>query len=134
MHKAMQAYRDTLHTTQMESNHTTTMLQDIPTFDEKDSSNLEDWFIDIKTTTDILTGSHTCLAKARSCNLTHTLIHDATPTEKCWYKIKGILRLKLCNANIHTYTSRFMEIQQKDNKTLATYIHCFKTAAKLMCF
>ena len=45
-------------------------------------------------------------------------------------KSKAILRLKLCNANIHTYTTRFMEIQQKDSETLAAYIHPFKTAAK----
>ena len=32
VHKTMQAYTDTLHTTQRESNLTTTMLQDIPTF------------------------------------------------------------------------------------------------------
>ena len=38
---------DTLHKTQRESNLTTTMLQDIPTFDGQDSSKLEDWFMDI---------------------------------------------------------------------------------------
>ena len=37
VHKTMQAYTDTLHTTQRESNLTTTMLQDIPTFDGQDS-------------------------------------------------------------------------------------------------
>ena len=37
VHKTMQAYMDTLHTTQRESNFTTTMLQDIATFDGKDS-------------------------------------------------------------------------------------------------
>ena len=49
---------DTLHTIQRESNLTTTMLQDIPTFDEQDSSMLEDWFMDRETATDILTKSH----------------------------------------------------------------------------
>ena len=33
-------------------------------------------------------------------------------------------------AYIHTYTSRFMEIQQKDSETLTTYIHRFKKEAK----
>ena len=46
----------------------------------------------------------------------------------------GTLRLKLCNANIHTYTSCFMEIQQKDNETLAAYVQCFKWAAKSCAF
>ena len=85
--------------------------------------------MDIETAANILTESHTHLAEAKSHGLTHMLIHEATQTVKCWDEIKGILRLKLCNANINTYTSHFMEIQQKDNETLAAYIHCFKTAA-----
>ena len=36
----------------------------------------------------------------------------------------------LNNASIHTYTSRFMEIQQKDSETLTAYIHRFKKEAK----
>ena len=59
---------------------------------------------------------------------------EATQTGKCWVEINGILRLKLCNANIHTYTSCFMEIQQKDIETLVAYIHLFKTAAKQCAF
>ena len=110
------------------------MLQDIPAFDGQDSSKLEGWFMDIETTADILTESHTCLVGAKSLSLTLTLIHKATQTGKCWDEIKGILRLKLCNANIYTFTSCFMEIQQEDSETLATYIHHFKTAAKQCAF
>ena len=56
--------------------------------------------------------------------------HPQGPSSrKCWDEIKGILRLKLWNANIHLYTSHFMELQQKDNETLAAYVHCFKTVA-----
>ena len=66
VYKTMQAYTDTLHATQRESNITTTMLQDIPTFDGQDSSKLEDWFMDIATTADILIESHMCLAEAKS--------------------------------------------------------------------
>ena len=69
--------------------------------------------MDIETTADIFTESCTHLAEAKSCGLTHTLIHQATQTGKCWDEIRGIIRLKLCNANIHTYTSCFMEIQQE---------------------
>ena len=36
----------------------------------------------------------------------------------------------LNNASIHTYTSRFMEIQQKDSETLTACIHRFKKEAK----
>ena len=121
---------DTLCATHRESNLTTTMLQDIPIFDGQDSSKLDDWFMDIETAADILT----FLAKAKSCSLICTLICEATQTGKCLDDIKGILRLKLCNANIHTYTSRFMEIQQKDNETVAAYIHHFKTAARQCAF
>ena len=113
-----------------EQNLTTAMLQDITTFDGQDSSKLEDWFMDIETAIDILTKSHTCLAETKSHSLTCTLIHKAIQTGKDQDEIKAILRLKLCNVNIHTYTSHFMAIQQKDNETLAAYIHHFKTAAK----
>ena len=75
VHKTMQAYMDTLCTTQRESNLTMTMLQGIPTFDGQDSSKLEDWFMEIETTADILTESCTCLAEAKSHGLTHMLIH-----------------------------------------------------------
>ena len=100
VHKTMQAYKDTLCTAQRESNLTMTVLQDIPIFDGQDSSKLEDWFMDIETTTDILTEIHTCLAKSHS--LTVTLICKATQIGKCWDEINGILKLKLHNANIHT--------------------------------
>ena len=126
----MQAYTDTLHVKQRQSNLTTTILQNVPTFDAQDSSKLEDWFMVIETTTDILTKSCTCLAEVKSCGLACTLIHTTTQKGKYWDEIKGILRLKLCKAHIHTYTSHFMDIQQKDNESLAAYIHCFKTAAK----
>ena len=66
IHKTMQAYTDTLHTTQREANLTMTMLQDIPTFDGQDSSKLEYWFIDREISTDILTESHTQLAESKS--------------------------------------------------------------------
>ena len=134
MHKTIQVYIDTLCVTQRESNLTMTMLQDIYTFDGEDSSKLKEWFMDIETAADILTERCTHLAEAKSCGLTCMLIHEATQTDKCLDEIKGILRLKLCNANDHTYTSCFLEIQQKDNETLAAYIHHFKTAVKQCTF
>ena len=102
MHKAMQVYTDTLHATQRESNLTTTMLLDILTFDGQGCSKLEDWFMEIETAANILTQTCTCLAEAKSHSITCTLINEATQIGKCWDEIKGILRLKLCNANIHT--------------------------------
>ena len=49
VHKIMQAYMDTLCTTQREANLTTTRLYDIPMLNGQDSSKLEDWFMDIET-------------------------------------------------------------------------------------
>ena len=134
VHKAVQAYMGALHATQREANITITLLHDIPTFDGQDYSKPENWSMDIETATDMLTERHTHLTEVKLYSLTHTLIHETLQTGKCWYEIKGILRLKFCNANINTYTSHFMEIQQKDNETFAAYIHHFKTAAKQCIF
>ena len=49
---------------------------------------------------------------------------------KNWEEIKDSLHLKLCNSDIHTSVSHFMDIQQKDNESLAAYIHRFKREAK----
>ena len=38
--------------------------------------------------------------------------------------------LKICNSDIHTSVSHFMDIKQKDKKSLAAYIHRFKREAK----
>ena len=107
----MQAYTNALCATQRESNFTTTILQDIPTYGGQDSSMLEDLFMNKENAADILTESCTCLAEAKPHGLTHTLICEATQTGKCWDEMKGILRLKIYNVNIHTYTSSFMDIQ-----------------------
>ena len=37
---------------------------------------------------------------------------------------------KICNSDIHTSVSHFMNIQQKDKESLAAYIHRFKREAK----
>ena len=58
------------------------------------------------------------------------LVMDAINSEKAWDDIKDLLRLKLCNANIHTYTLHFMDIQQQKKESLAAYVHQFKTEAK----
>ena len=55
---------------------------------------------------------------------------EAINSEKTWDEIKDLLRLKLCNASIHTYTLGFMDIQQWENESLAAYAHQFRTEAK----
>ena len=49
--------------------------------------------------------------------------------DKGWDEIKDLLHLKLCNSDIHTSVSCFMEIQQ-NKESLAAYIHWFKWEAK----
>ena len=49
---------------------------------------------------------------------------------KNWEEIKDSLHLKFCNSDIHTSVSHFMDIQQKDDESLAAYIHIFKREAK----
>ena len=46
---------------------------------------------------------------------------EAIHSDKTWDEIKDLLRLKLHNANTHTYTSHFMDVQQwkKEFKTEA---------------
>ena len=68
------------------------------------------------------------VAKGKARGLARDLIkeHKSQP----WPHIKEQLCNCLNNASIHTYTSRFMEIQQKDSETLTAYIHRFKKEAK----
>ena len=81
-------------------------------FNEHDSTKLEEWLMDIKTAADLTSESQAKLAKAKSRGLTCTLVMEAINSEKTWDEINDLLRLKLCNANIQTYTSCFIDIQQ----------------------
>ena len=55
---------------------------------------------------------------------------EAINSDKSWEEIEDLLQLKLCNANIHTYTSCFMDIQQQEKESLIACIHRFKMEAK----
>ena len=102
------------------------LLQDITIFNGSDSSQLEDWLVDVETTADLTNESKTKLAQSKSKDLTCTLITEVLKSDKSWEEIKDLLCLKLCNLDIHTSVSCFMEIQQKDKESLAAYIHRFK--------
>ena len=103
-------YTDTLCSTQKQSNLTNSLMQDIPVFNEYDSTKLEDWLLNIEMAADLTSESRTKLAKAKSLGLTCTLVTEVISSNKSWDEIKDLLRLKLCNADVHTYTSQFMEI------------------------
>ena len=55
---------------------------------------------------------------------------EALTLGKNWEEMKDLLHLKICNSDIHTSISCFMDIQQKDKESLAAYIHRFKREAK----
>ena len=117
------------HTKANQSNHNS-LLQDITVSIEYDSTKLEDWLTDIETVADLTTESWTKLTKAKLRELTHTLVIEAFISGKSWEEIKYLLWLKLCNTNMCTYTSCFMDIQQKEKESLAAYNYRFKTKAK----
>ena len=54
------------------------------------------------------------------------LISEALTSNKTWEEIKDCLHLKICNSDIHTSVSHFMEIQQKGKESLVAYIYGFK--------
>ena len=74
--------------------------------------------MDIETAADLSNESQAKLANAKSRGLTCTLVMEAINSEKSWEEIKDSHRLKLCDANIHTCTSYFMDIQQKKKESL----------------
>ena len=126
----LQQYTETLCSAQRQITFANTLIQDIPTFNGSDSTQLEDWLVDIETAANLTDESRTKLAQAQSKGLTHTLITEALTLGKCWEEIKDLLDLKICNSDIHTSVSHFMDIEQKDKESLAAYICRFKREAK----
>ena len=89
------------------------LLQDIPILNGNDSSQLEDWLTDIETVSELTGEGRTKLAQANSRGLVRTLISEALTLHKTWEDIKDSLHLKICNSDIHTFISYFMDIQRK---------------------
>ena len=112
--EVLQQYTDSLCTAQKKTSFVNTLLQDIAIFNGNDSSQLEDWFIDIETASDLTGESRTNLAQAKSKGLICTLISEALSSNKTWDEIKDSLHLKICNSYIHMSISHFMKIQQKE--------------------
>ena len=122
-------YTETLCTAQKKTSLESSLLQDIPILNGQDSSQLEDWLMDIETASELTSKSRTKLAQAKSRGLVRTLITKALIAQKSWIEIKDSLHLKISNADIHTSISRFMDIQQTDKESLATYVHRFQWEA-----
>ena len=64
------------------------MLQDIPTLNGQDSSQLEDWLTDIETASELTDESKTKLALTKSKGLVRTLILEALTAQKTWEELK----------------------------------------------
>ena len=122
-------YTNTSCNSQKNTSFVNSLLQDITILNGNDSSQLEDWLTDIKTTSDLTGKSRTKLAQAKSKGLIITLISKALTSKKTWDEIKDSLHLNICNLDIHMSVSHFMEIQQKEKESLATYIHQFEREA-----
>ena len=122
-------YTKTLCTAQKKTSLESSFLQDIPTLNGQDSSQLEDWLTDIETASELTDVSRTKIAQAKSKGLVRTLVSEALNAHKTWEEIKDSLQLKISNADIHTSISHFMDIQQTNKESLAAYAHRFKWEA-----
>ena len=127
--EVLNKYTNTLCNAQKKMSFVNSLLQDITILNWNDSSQLEDWPTDIKTALDLTGKSRTKLAQAKSRELIRTLISEVLTSNKTWEEIKDSLCLNFCNLDIHMSVSHFMEIQQKEKESLATYIHHFKREA-----
>ena len=124
--EVLDKYTETLCTAQKKTSLESSLLQDIPTLNGQDSSQLEDWLTDIETASKLTGESRTKIAQAKSKGLVRTLILEALTAQKTWKEIKDSPQLKISNADIHTSISHFMDIQQTDKESLAAYVHRFK--------
>ena len=64
--EVLDTYTDTLCNTQKKTSLESSLLQDIPTLNGNDSSQLEDWLTDIETASELTGKSRTKLAQAKS--------------------------------------------------------------------
>ena len=84
-------YTETLCTTQKKTSLESSLLQDIPTLNGQDSLELEDWFTDIETASELTVESGTKIAQAKSKGLVRTLISEPLTAQKTWEEIKDSL-------------------------------------------
>ena len=127
--EVLDKYTDTLCNIQKNTSLESSLLQHIPILNGQNSSQLEDWLTDIVTASELTGESRTKLVQAKSRGLVRTLISEALTSQKTWEEIKDTIHLKISNADIHTSISHFMDIQQSDKESPATYVHQFKREA-----
>ena len=71
----LRQYIETQCSAQGQTNFTNTLLQDITIFIGNDATQLEDWLLDVRTTSELSAESRTKLTQARLRGLTHTFDH-----------------------------------------------------------
>ena len=81
-------YTETLCTTQKKTSLESSLLQDIPTLNGQDSSQLEDWLTDIETASELTGESRTKIAQAKSKGPVRTLISEALTNKRIGRKLK----------------------------------------------
>ena len=81
-------YTETLCTAQKKTSLESSLLQDIPILNGQDSSQLEDWIMDIKTASELTGKSRTILVQAKSRGLVRTLISEALTAQKIGRKLR----------------------------------------------
>ena len=84
-------YTETLCTAQKKMSLESSLLQDIPILNGEDSSQLENWLMDIETASELTGESRTKLAQEKSKGLVRTLISEALNAQKNWEEIKDSL-------------------------------------------
>ena len=87
----LKQYKDMLCSVPKQTNFANTIIQDIPIFNGNDSTQLEDWLVDIETAANLSAESKTKLAQAKSKGLTHSLITEGLTSGKCWDDMKVLL-------------------------------------------
>ena len=92
--EVLNKYTDTLCNAQKKTSLESSLLQDIPTLNRNESSQLEDWLTDIETASELMGESRTKLTQAKSRRLVRTLILEALTFHKTLEEIKDSLHLK----------------------------------------
>ena len=88
--EVLDKYTDTLCNTQKKTSLESSLLQDIPTLNGNDSSQLEDWLTDVETALELMGESRPKLAQAKSRGLVRTLILEALTLQKLGRKLRTL--------------------------------------------
>ena len=89
--EVLQQYTETFCTAQKKTTFASTLLQDITIFNGNESTQLEDWLLNIETNANLTSESRTKLAQAKSKGFTHMLISEALNSDEGWDEIKDTL-------------------------------------------